>query len=233
MKKEKILVIDDDLNVCHSIRNRLQDGRTEVIYAISPEEILKDDVVFPYSLVIINTRLAETDGMSLLQAIRRYANSPILVLERDLSSKRRVALFQVGADACLEKPVDVDVCVAQARSLLQLYKRSKGHCRPLTFGSELIISRCHRQVLVEGKPLQLTRKEFDLLHCLASSPGQVFSREQLYAHVWDEVCPIGGDETVKAHIKTLRKKLASAGKKYIQNVWGIGYKFVINEPETV
>lgn len=205
----------------------------EVFYAISPEEILKDDVVFPYSLVIMDTCLAETDGISLLQAIRRYANSPILVLERELSSKRRVALFQAGADACLEKPIDIDVCVAQAQSLIQLYKRSKGHCRPLTFGSELIISRCHRQVLVEGKSLQLTRKEFDLLHCLASSPGQVFSREQLYAHVWDEVCPIGGDETVKVHIKTLRKKLASVGKEYIQNVWGIGYKFVLNKSQTV
>lgn len=233
MEKEKILVIDDDPNVYQSIQKRLQSDRMEVFYAISPEEVLKDDGVFPYSLVIMDTCLAETDGISLLQAIRRYANSPILVLERELSSKRRVALFQAGADACLEKPIDIDVWVAQAQSLIQLYKRSKGHCRPLTFGSELIISRRHRQVLVEGKSLQLTRKEFDLLHCLASSPGQVFSREQLYAHVWDEVSPIWGDETVKVHIKTLRKKLASVGKEYIQNVWGIGYKFVLNKSQTV
>ena len=230
MEKEKILVIDDDLTICRSIQNRMQSERIEVIYTTSPGEIMKNSVAFPYSLVIMNTALAETDGMDLLRAIRSFVNSPILVLERELSSKRRVALFQAGADACLEKPVDLDVCVAQAQSLIQLYKGSKGQCRPLAFGAELIISRCHRQVLVEGKPLQLTRKEFDLLHCLASSPGLVFSREQLYAHVWDEVCPIGGDETVKVHIKTLRKKLALVGKKYIQNVWGIGYKFVLNEP---
>lgn len=229
MEKEKILVIDDDLNVCRSIQNRLQDDRMEVVYTVSPEEALKNDVVFPYSLVVMDTCLAETDAMSLLRALRSSANSPILVLERELSSKRRIALFQAGADACLEKPINIDVCAAQAQSLIQLYKRSKGHCRPLAFGSELIISWCHRQVLVEGKSLQLTRKEFDLLHCLASSPGQVFSREQLYAHVWDEVCPVGGDETVKVHIKTLRKKLSAVGKKYIQNVWGIGYKFVLNE----
>lgn len=233
MEKEMILVIDDDLSVFRSIQNRLQGGRMEIVYAICPEEILKDDVVFPYSLVVMDTRLAETDGMSLLRVLRISANSPILVLEWELSSKRRVALFQAGVDACLEKPIDIDVCAAQAQSLIQLYKRSKGHCRPLAFGSELIISRCHRQVLVEGKPLQLTRKEFDLLHCLASSPGQVFSREQLYAHVWDEACPIGGDETVKVHIKTLRKKLAALGKKYIQNVWGIGYKFVLKESQAV
>lgn len=228
MEKEKILVIDDDLNVCQSIQNRMQNDRIEVICTTSPKKILENGVVIPYSLVIMDTCLAETDGINLLQIIRSFINSPILVLERELTSERRVALFQAGADACLEKPFDLDVCAAQALSLIRLYKGGKGCCRPITFGTELIISRCHRQVLVEGKFLQLTRKEFDLLYCLASSPGQVFSREQLYAHVWDEVCPIGGDETVKVHIKTLRKKLDSVSKRYIQNVWGIGYKFVLN-----
>lgn len=228
MEKEKILLIDDDLNVCQSIQSRMRNDQIEVICTTSPKEILENGVVLPHCLVIMDTCLAKTDGMNLLQMIRNSINSPILVLERELSSKRRVALFQAGADACLEKPFDLDVCVAQALSLIRLYKGSKGRCRPITFGAELIISRCHRQVLVEGKFLQLTRKEFDLLYCFASSPGQVFSREQLYAHVWDEVCPIGGDETVKVHIKTLRKKLDSVGKRYIQNVWGIGYKFVLN-----
>ena len=225
MEKEKILVIDDDLTVCRSIQNRMQNERVEVDCATSPGEILQNNVVLTYNLIIMDTFWPGINGVDLLRTMRNFINSPILVLERELSSKKRVALFQAGADACLEKPVDLDVCAAQARSLIQLYKGSKGTCHPLTFGAELIISQCHRQVLVEGKPLQLTRKEFDLLHCLASSPGQVFSLEQLYVHVWDEVCPMGGVETVKVHIKNLRKKLTSAGKEYIQNVWGIGYKF--------
>lgn len=233
MTKDPILIVSDDPTLCQSIRDRMRNNCIEVTYSVPTMELLDMCIVRQYCLIILDISLEIMDRIGFLQTMRSLLHSPILVVDQELSSEKRVALFQAGADACIEKPVDLDVCVAQARSLLQLYKGSKGHCRPLTFGSELIISRCHRQVLVEGKPLQLTRKEFDLLHCLASSPGQVFSREQLYAHVWDEVCPVGGDETVKVHIKTLRKKLASAGKKYIQNVWGIGYKFVLSESETV
>lgn len=119
--------------------------------------------------------------------------------------------------------------MAQAWSLIRLYKRNLDPSHLITFGKELLISLHHRQVLIDGKPVQLTRKEFDLLHCLASSPEQVFSLEQLYQHVWDEVSSIGGNETVKVHIKKLRKKLASLGKNYIQNVRGIGYKFVLEK----
>ena len=73
----------------------------------------------------------------------------------------------------------------------------------------------------------MTRKEFDLLYCLASYPGQVFSLEHLYAHVWNDTSAIAVDEIVKSQIKSLRKKLAAVGKNYIQNEWGVGYKFVL------
>ena len=86
-----------------------------------------------------------------------------------------------------------------------------------------------RQVSLNGAQLNLTRKEFDLLFCLASHAGQVLSREQLYQMVWDENSAYNVDETVKAHIKSLRKKLTPAGAEYIKNVWGIGYRFSANE----
>lgn len=229
MTKESIIVMSDDFRFCELLQSRMKNEQLEVLYEIAPVAVLEKCTKYSCCLLIMDSSLLGLDELAFLKTARASMHSPILLLTRELSSKKRVALFQAGADACLEKPFDLDVCAAQALSLIRLYKGGKGCCRPITFGTELIISRCHRQVLVEGKFLQLTRKEFDLLYCLASSPGQVFSREQLYAHVWDEVCPIGGDETVKVHIKTLRKKLDSVGKRYIQNVWGIGYKFVLNE----
>lgn len=113
--------------------------------------------------------------------------------------------------------------------MLHLYDATKTNHQQdaVVFGRELIISRRYRQVMIDGKPLKLTRKEFDLFHCFANHPGQVFSCELLYQHVWNEDITLGSDSTVKSHIKTLRKKLASVGKFYIDNVWGIGYKFVL------
>lgn len=97
---------------------------------------------------------------------------------------------------------------------------------PLIFGTYLTIDPCCRQVYLHGESLSLTRKEFDLLYYLASNPGQVFSKEQLYHHVWHDFSALEGEDTVKTHIKTLRKKLGPVGKSCIQNIWGIGYKFV-------
>ena len=95
----------------------------------------------------------------------------------------------------------------------------------LTFGTDLIIDPLHRQVLSKGSLLKLTRKEFNMLHFLASHPGQVFTREQLYTRIWRCDSDFNVDEAVRSHIKFLRRKLASSGKEYIQTVWGIGYRF--------
>ena len=103
-------------------------------------------------------------------------------------------------------------------------------CYTLAFGKDLVIDPVTRKVFLKWKDLRLTKKEFDLLFCLASNPGQVFSREQLYDHVWDEYSAHNVDEVVKAQIKLLRQKLSDTGRDYIKNVWGVGYRFH-NEPD--
>lgn len=95
----------------------------------------------------------------------------------------------------------------------------------LAFGKNFIIEPLKRQVIVHDRMIDLTRKEFDLLFCLASHPGQVLSREQLYSQIWDTDTAFDVDEIVKSHIKTLRKKLAGSDIDYIKNVWGVGYRF--------
>lgn len=97
---------------------------------------------------------------------------------------------------------------------------------PIVFGTSLVIAPRYRKVLVQGMALELTRIEFDLLHFMAKHPGQVFSRRELYHYVWDDCYELGGDETVKSHIKALCKKFAGLGQDVIETVWGVGYRFV-------
>lgn len=164
--------------------------------------------------------------------MRQIKSTPILALASSLFPEDKLRILQAGVNAFIEEPFNIDICTAQAYALLHLYDDTKTNNQRdvAVFGTELIISRRYRQVMIDGKPLKLTRKEFDLFLCFANHPGQVFSCEQLYCYVWNEDIPLGSNSTVKSHIKTLRKKLASVGKSYIDNVWGIGYKFVL-EPE--
>ena len=128
------------------------------------------------------------------------------------------------------KPYTDEECLAQAHTLMQLYvdmlPESK-LCYTLAFGNDLVINPEIRMVYLHGKELKMTRKEFDLLFWLASNPGKVFTRDQLYDRVWTESSSFNVDEIVKAHIKTLRSKLSEADTEYIKNVWGVGYQFNI------
>lgn len=137
-----------------------------------------------------------------------------------LFSKLLLAEFIVGAVAL----VIVEVFPLQIAMLFGAANESAYYT--LAFGKNLVIDPHTRQVILGGRELKLTPKEFDLLFCLASNPGRVFSREQLYAQIWDEYSAYNVDEVVKAQIKSLRRKLSDVGKEYIKNVWGIGYRFL-------
>lgn len=189
-----------------------------------------------FCLVVMDIRLSEADGMEVLRIIRGMKNIPILVLTEELETYEKTAIFREGATAFLEKLVDIIVCVAQINSLIQLYIEAQAENRvlqPLIFGTELVIDPMYRHVIVDGELMKLTRTEFDLLFCLAKRPGQVWSRSQLYHHVWSDDLDMDGDNTVRAHIGNLRKKLADAGKDYVQNSRGIGYKFVPPMPKAI
>lgn len=221
------MVIDDDLNIAQSLKSAMQ--YTDVNHSASIAETLASLAEEDYCLVVMDIRLSETDGMEVLRIIRGMKNIPILVLTTKLGTYEKATIFREGATAFLEKPVDMIVCVAQINSLIQLYTEAQAENRiqhPLIFGTELVIDPMYRQVIIDGELIRLTRTEFDLLYCLASRPGQVWSRSQLYRYVWNDGLDIDGDNTVRAHIGNLRKKLADVGKNYVQNSRGIGYKFV-------
>lgn len=227
--KKQILVVENDQAIYQSFQNWMQSEDIEVSYVLSAAEALESVLKYEYCLVVLSLRFTEASDMELLRMIRSARRMPIIVLTDRLTTPDKVSIFQAGANACFEHPIDFSICFAQATSLIHLFLKAKGETEehsPLDFGSELLIDTMYRQVIIDGKPLPLTCKEYELLVCLAKHPCQIWSRAQLYRYVWNDDLGISGDNTVKTHIGNLKKKFAELGKGYIQNSRGVGYKFV-------
>lgn len=226
--KKKVLIIDEDLSVCKEIKYALQSETTDAYYALSVKQGFEMFTKQHFCLVIMDIILSETDGVELLQTIRKTKPVPILVLSSKADTNDKVSALRAGANAYLHKPYELEECLAHVQSLMELYTdlhTTESRCYTLAFGVDLVIDPVRHQATLRGEPLNLTRKEFELLFTLASHAGQVLSREQLYSLVWKENSGYNVDELIKAHIKTLRKKLTPTGAEYIRNVWGIGYQF--------
>lgn len=226
----QILIVDSDSTVYQAICDRMRDSFMEVYRMTSMSEALASYMEQDYHLVIFDIQCVTMDVIEVLQIMRTAKHTPILALTVPLTPKEIISLFHAGADTYLEKPLNIEVCIAQANALIQRYVDAEinyEHYKTIVYGSELIISPRYRQVMINGKFLKLTRKEFDLLHYLALHRDQVFTRAQLYDHIWDDEPAIAVDDSVKSIIKNLRKKLSTANKSYIQNLRGMGYRFVM------
>lgn len=223
------MVADDNQVFGNEIQKVMQNDYIEVNFILSKEKALEYFMKNEYCLVIIFLQPSASRDMEILRMMREIKSIPIMVLTLKLSLPEKITLFHAGANVCLEKPVNLELCIAQANSLIHLYldaKETDRNTYPLIFGAELIINPIYRHVIIDGEPLELTRTEFDLLYYMASHPKQIFNRQQLYRQVWGDDLGINGENTVRSHIGNLYKKLADVGKTYIQNSRGVGYKFV-------
>lgn len=229
MVKQRILIVSDGPILYDSVRFKLESDTTEIHCASSISAAVNCIMKAEYCLIMLDLQLTDMDHEEMIRIIRMMQHIPIVVISEHLEPAEIVALYHAGIDVYMEKPIDIDICAAQIHALIALYMRSaeKSWKRAtLAFGSSLVISPYHRQVLNEGIPIELTRKEFDLLHYFAQHPRQVFSAGQLYEQIWENAFDVGGENTVTVHINTLRKKLGELGPKVIQTMRGYGYRFV-------
>ena len=225
---KNILIINEDVEETNRIKSLFECEDSKVLLADSVPEALKYFVNTELCLIILDADFSVEDDHKLLKAMRKAKRTPILVLSSKTDHKERLNSLQAGAHAYMGHPYSLEECLAQAQSLMQMYVElhpDEQEYFTLVFGKELIIDPQSRKVILKGKELYFTRKEFDLLFCLASNPGRVFSREQLYDKVWNEYSAYNVDDVVKAHIKALRQKLSESKLEYIKNVWGVGYCF--------
>lgn len=226
--EKKILIVNEDEELATALQKRLESYCTEVILALSVQNAMTLFEKYEFCLVILDTAISTEDDYRLLKVMRKANSSPILVLSSKLEHTKRLEILQAGAHAYMGKPYTLEECFIQAQALMQLYMKSHPltkECFTLAFGQELVIDPVSRQVFLKGNELKFTRKEFDILFCLASHPGQVFTKEQLYDNVWNDFAVFNVGDVVKTHIKTVRQKLSSAEREYIKNVWGVGYRF--------
>lgn len=229
MVKRKILLVTEDAQLFPLIQGQMENNTTDLYCVTSPSEALNLTRKAEFCLIALDLQLPGIEMLEMVRIIRISQQTPILALTEPLEPVKIAALFRAGVDAFLEKPIEAEICAAQAESLMRLRSwANEGTERKsiLAFGSSLVISPCFRQVLVNGEPLELTKKEFDLLNFLAGKQRQVFSREQLFDQLWDYNFELGGNDTVKVHINTLRKKLMVLGYNAIENIRGVGYRFI-------
>ncbi len=239
----KILVIEDEANIVQVIRLYLEQAGYTVHSASDGIAGLELHAREHPDLVILDLMLPALDGMEVCRRIRAWASTPILMLTARQGEDDRIAGLELGADDYLVKPfsprelvsrvkailrrsVPVPVAGAQEPQQSKEEKEKVSDQEVLHFG-DLLINIAARRVTVDGQPVTLTVKEFDLLVTLASSPDRVFTREVLLNQVWGYTY-LGDGRTVDVHVGTLRKKLEANANAphHVQTVWGVGYKFV-------
>jgi len=223
---QSILVVDDEASIREVLCDCLGRDGYRVSQAVSGLEALSKLREEDTSLVILDVRLPEMDGFSVLAEVRRYSDLPVILLTGRADESDRVLGLELGADDYVLKPFSPRELMARVRNLLKRQQRSESQDERLCFGN-LVVDRRTREVINDGALVALTPKEFDLLEFLCRSPRQVFSKEQLLTQVWDSTPDWQDPATVTVHIRRLRKKLGDDPKspRWIGTVWGVGYRF--------
>lgn len=228
MAGEKVLIIDDEKQICDLIRSYLlKEGFTSAFAMTGAEALDAIDVEHP-DLIILDFMLPDIEGPELCLEIRKKTDVPVLFLSCRAEEIDKIVSLSSGGDDYITKPFLPGELVARIKANLRrtrVQEHSKEAKKDVIKAGILEIDPELRTVLREGEPLSLTAKEFDILLLLASNPKRIFSAEQLFKMIWNTTTLSNDPKTVAVHISALRKKIASPDEDYIINMRNIGYKF--------
>lgn len=219
---DKILLVEDDTKITEMICLFLRD-EYDIVCAYSGTEGLLILDKQPFDLVILDIMLPGKSGDKVLTEIRKKSNIPILILTAITDKKTTVDLLEKGANDYLTKPFDLKELRARLRLRINpLLHTKEDSC--ITY-KNLVFDRNTFQTSINGQDLDLSRKELQILRLFLENPNRVFSKEQIYQHVWGDNY-IGDENTVNVHISSVRKKIQKADEEhtYLETVWGIGIK---------
>jgi DNA-binding response OmpR family regulator len=220
-----VLIVDDAEQVRDLLARALERDGFAVEQAADGEEALSAVASRPPALVILDVNLPKLDGLQVLGRLKRACDVPVILLTGRGEEPDRIAGLDLGADDYVVKPFSPGEVVARVRAVLRRNRRAAPGSR-LEF-PDLVIDLEQREVLVDGDVVDLTRREFDLLAYLASSPGQVFSREQLLQQVWGSSSDWQSATTVTEHVRRLRQRVEPDPDhpRRLLSVRGVGYRF--------
>ena len=225
--KQRILIVDDDDATCELIKLQLEMSGFEPVCAYNGREALTTAKEQKPSLMILDVMLPEMDGLEVLREIRRFANTPVIMVTARTDEFDRVLGLEMGADDYITKPFSARELMARVKAVLRraASAQSPDDVQVLNL-TGFYMNLLSREVTVNDRRIELTPKEFDLLWHLASNRDRVFTREQLLKQVWDYDEFLGDERTVDQHIKRLRRKVeGDFASCRITTIWGVGYKF--------
>jgi two-component system, OmpR family, response regulator ResD len=223
----KVLIVDDEPNIREVVGLYLRrDGHT-VVSVTDGEEALEAFRESEPDLVVLDLMLPKISGLEVCRRMRADRRVPLIMLTARGEEEERIVGLSLGADDYVVKPFSPRELAARVAAVLRRVEESSGDVdqKVLSFDG-LRIDPNTREVLVRGEPATLTAREFDLLHYLASSPNRVYTRDQLMELVWGYTFS-ADTSTVTVHVRRLREKVEPdpARPRYLQTVWGVGYKF--------
>lgn len=228
MSKQKILLVEDDLEISEMLKTYLTTENYEVICANDGQEACNLFHTGPFSLVLLDLMIPKISGMDVMQYIRKNSIIPIIILSAKDTETDKTLGLGLGADDYITKPFSmVDVLSrikANIRRATQYDNLSTSDPAPL-YAGDLIMDLSDYTLTKNGKPIELTAKEFNILKLLLQNPKKVYTKEQIYSIVWNDAY-YGDENAVNVHISRLRNKIEddTRNPKYILTVWGIGYK---------
>ncbi|MBQ4517516.1 MAG: response regulator transcription factor [Clostridia bacterium] len=228
MNNQRILVVDDDRNICELIRLYLEKEGFSVTLAHDGQAAITLFKESTPSVVLLDIMLPKMDGFQVCREIRRISNIPIIMLTAKGETFDKVLGLELGADDYMVKPFENKELVARIKAVLRRYDPKDDAEKEIVYPN-LVINLSNYELKINGNQIDIPPKELELLYFLATNPNKVFTREQLLETVWD-FDYFGDSRTVDVHVKRLREKLELAGEGQnwqLKTVWGVGYKFEV------
>ena len=225
MLDTKILIVDDDTNICDLLKLYFENEGYAVKSANDGVEGLSFFKIYDPDIVLLDIMLPKKDVWQVCREIREISSKPIIMITAKGEVFDKVLGLELGADDFVVKPFDMKELSARVKAVLRRYQsHSTQNDEDVIKFDNIEISHQKYELKLCGKPVDVPPKELELLYFLASSPNRVFTREQLLDHIWGYEY-IGDTRTVDVHIKRLREKIKDHPSWSLATVWGIGYKF--------
>lgn len=225
-----ILVVDDNKEIVYSISELLKYEGYEVVKAYDGMQALEAMERHTIDLILLDVMMPRLNGLSALMKLREKSRIPVIILSAKTEESDKVSGLVLGADDYVEKPYNPAELMARVKAHLRRYRAWGGEMpkseEDQIVNGGLVLDKKQRVVIVEGEEVRLTATEYKILELLMEHPGQVFSAEQIYENVWQEMASYTVENTVMVHIRHIREKIEIDTKKprYVKVVWGIGYK---------
>jgi two-component system alkaline phosphatase synthesis response regulator PhoP len=229
MKQEnnkKILLVDDDPDILEFLSYNIKNEGYEIETAENGIEALKKLDVFKPDLIILDVMMPEMDGIETCKEIRKipeFSDTLITFLTARGEDYSQIVGFESGADDYITKPIRPKVLISKLKALMRRQNFSNNQKTILEVSNRLVIDKERYLIIIDSEEIALPRKEFEIVSFLASKPQKVFTREEIYEHIWGKNIYVG-DRTIDVHIRKIRQKI---GEDIIKTVKGVGYKIDI------